>query len=152
MAVLPHLFGGSARDSARVHRPSSSSLGSPARVLVARSIRRVRGRHLLLTDAAGIAVAACLAMAMLSDATDSTMPFLASALMVGALVAIRIIVNVRLNLYTQDWRFASVPDLEHIIMAGVLGSAVAFGAYLAAQTLTSGLVPSVPAGSGSWSC
>ena len=43
------------------------------------------------------------------------------------LIAARVAVNVRFGLYSRRWRFASVPDLERIGVAVVVGSIVAAG-------------------------
>ena len=37
------------------------------------------------------------------------------------------LINVRFRLYSHDWRFASIPDLERISVAVALGSVAAFG-------------------------
>jgi FlaA1/EpsC-like NDP-sugar epimerase len=90
-----------------------------------RHAAELRGRYLLAFDLAGIIVAAYIALALRFDRLSG--PFLVPAfpMVVGLLVAVRTITNVRLGLYSRRWRFASVPDLERIVAAVALGTVVA---------------------------
>ena len=87
--------------------------GSP----VLRLAAGLRGRYLLAIDLIGIVVAAYIALALRFDRLSG--PFLVPAfpVVVGLLVAVRTITNVKLGLYSRRWRFASVPDLERIVAA-----------------------------------
>ena len=108
--------------------------GSP----VLRLAAGLRGRYLLAIDLIGIVVAAYIALALRFDRLSG--PFLVPAfpVVVGLLVAVRTITNVKLGLYSRRWRFASVPDLERIVAAVVLGTLVAavifYGTSAAAGT------------------
>ena len=116
---------------ALTQRSEAGTLGRPdsipsVRSIVARFVGRLRGRHLLVVDLVGVAAAAYLALALRYDnviGTDRFVPFLP---IVFVLVAARITSNLRFGLYSRRWRFASVPDLERIVVAIVAGSGVAF--------------------------
>ena len=51
------------------------------------------------------------------------------------LLAARTIVNINLGLYSRRWRNASVPDLERIVAAVVLGSLVSIVIFYGASTV-----------------
>lgn len=96
-----------------------------ARSALAAIVGQMRGRHLLVLDIIGIAMAAYLALAFRYDAEmalQKTMLF-APALIV--LLGVRVATNVQVGLYSRGWRFASVPELERIVLAVVAGSAIA---------------------------
>jgi FlaA1/EpsC-like NDP-sugar epimerase len=95
----------------------------------------LRGRYLFAIDLIGIVVAAYVALALRFDRISG--PFLAPAfpVVVGLLLAVRTIVNVRLGLYSRRWRFASVPDLERIVAAVALGSLVAVVTFYGASAI-----------------
>jgi FlaA1/EpsC-like NDP-sugar epimerase len=84
----------------------------------------LRGRHLFAIDLAGIVAAAYVALALRFDRLTEPMFVPAFPVVVGLLLAVRTITNVRLGLYSRRWRFASVPDLERIVAAVALGSLV----------------------------
>ena len=107
--------------------------------MVARFGWRLRGRHLLVADVLGIVAAAYLALALRYDnviGTDRFLPFLP---IVFVLVAVRVVTNIRLGLYNRHWQFASVPDLERIVAAVLVGSVFAFLIVAAASAVV--LVP-----------
>jgi FlaA1/EpsC-like NDP-sugar epimerase len=107
-------------------------LGSPARRIVARSIGRLRGRHLFIIDLFGIVAGAWAAMAIRFDEIVGIEKAVTSAILLTILlVEVRLVVNHRVGLYRQDWRFASVPDLLRIVLAGIAGSVVTLIVYLA---------------------
>jgi FlaA1/EpsC-like NDP-sugar epimerase len=84
--------------------------------------RLVRGRFLLAFDLVGIAVAAYLALVFgLVRFTDLAWVS-AAPLAIVLLLAVRTVANIRLGLYRRRWRFASVPELERITIAVLLGS------------------------------
>jgi FlaA1/EpsC-like NDP-sugar epimerase len=93
-----------------------------ARSTVTRIVGRIRGRHLLVVDLAGILVASYLALALRYDnaiGSERFLPFLPVVLM---LMIVRVAANVSFGLYSRGWRFASVPDLERIVAAVAAGS------------------------------
>ncbi len=83
----------------------------------------LRGRYLLAVDLVGIVIAAYVALAFRFDQISAPIHLAAFPLVVGLLLAVRTIFNIRLGLYTRHWRFASVPDLERIVLCVALGSA-----------------------------
>ena len=93
------------------------------------------GRYLFAIDLVGIVVAAFVALALRFDRISG--PFLLPAfpVIVGLLIAVRTITNIRLGLYSRRWRFASVPDLERIVAAVALGSLVALVLFYGASAL-----------------
>ncbi len=92
------------------------------------SIRRltteIRGRYLLAIDLVGIVIAAYVALALRFDRITGPVLVPAFPVVVGLLLAVRTITNIRLGLYSRRWRFASVPDLERIVAAVALGSLI----------------------------
>jgi FlaA1/EpsC-like NDP-sugar epimerase len=84
--------------------------------------RLIRGRFLLAFDLAGIAVAAYLSLALSLDRFTGPAWVSAVPLAIVLLLAVRTVANIRLGLYRRRWRFASVPDLERITIAVLLGS------------------------------
>jgi FlaA1/EpsC-like NDP-sugar epimerase len=88
---------------------------------------RIRGRHLLVVDLLGIALAAVVALTVRSDvsmaAADGGLLWV-----VIAVLFVRTLVNIRLGLYSHAWRYASVPDLERIVAALALGTLASFAA------------------------
>jgi len=103
---------------------------------VLRLVAELRGRYLLAIDLVGIIVAAYIALALRFDRLSG--PFLVPAfpMVVGLLVAVRTITNVKLGLYSRRWRSASVPDLERIVAAVALGSLVAAVIFYGASAVT----------------
>lgn len=113
------------------------------RALIARTVR-LRGRHLFLIDAVGIGVMTWVAMGLRYDTVAGLEAYIPAAFVVALLVvAARMVVNVRMSLYTQDWRFASIPDFERVLIASVLGSLVALGAFVTAWAVDSRLTAGV---------
>ena len=108
----------------RLSRPAKggSVTSSDTRVLMFAA--GLRGRYLLAIDLAGIVVAAYVALALRFDRISGPILVPAFPLVVGLLLAVRTITNIRLGLYRRRWRFASVPDLERIVAAAGLGSLV----------------------------
>ncbi len=107
----------------------------PVRSLIGRTLGRLRGRHLFLLDSLGISVGAYLAFAF-RNVTDAPDWMVGLVLMV---VAIHALVDMRLGLYTHDWRFASVPDLARIVVAIALGTLIACASVTLAAALDPGL-------------
>jgi FlaA1/EpsC-like NDP-sugar epimerase len=96
---------------------------------------RVRGRHLLVIDLLGIVVAAYVALALRYDRISGPVFVPAFPAVVGLLLGVRTITNVRLGLYSRRWRFASVPDLERIVAAVALGSLVSLTLFYGAAAV-----------------
>ncbi len=83
---------------------------------------RTRRPYLLAFDLVAIALAAYVALALRLDQITAPPSLPAFPVVVGLLVAIRTLTNVRLGLYSRRWRYASVPDLVRIVIAVSLGS------------------------------
>lgn len=114
-------------------REKLSSHGQGLRVrswlLVARFVGRLRGRHILVIDTAGIALAAYVALTFRNASVDAHPAFVFG--IIGLLVGVRTLVDIRFGLYAHDWRFASVPDLARIVTAVGLGTLVTGGIVFA---------------------
>jgi FlaA1/EpsC-like NDP-sugar epimerase len=125
---------------ALTQRSETGTLGLPGRVppvraIVMRFVGRIRGRHLLIVDLAGIISAAYFALALRYDnaiGSDRFLPFLPIVLV---LVGVRITANLKFGLYSRGWRFASVPDLERIVAAVAAGSIVTIGIVYGASVM-----------------
>jgi FlaA1/EpsC-like NDP-sugar epimerase len=123
----------------------SSSARRPARDLtrtlrffVAETVARLRGRHLFLLDTAGILIASWVAMSIRRDTfvqPEAAVPF--AFLLMALVLAVRTMVDIRFGLYRHDWRYASVPDLQRIVLAVVAGTIVAAGLLFVMDTLYS---------------
>ena len=101
----------------------------------------IRGRHLLVIDVLGIVVAAYVALEIRFD--DLSSPFLIPAfpVVVALLLCVRTVVNIRLGLYSRRWRFASVPDLERIVVAVALGSLISLCLFYGAAAIGGSALP-----------
>ena len=82
----------------------------------------MRGRFLFALDLVGIVLASCLALWLFDWSFRVPLPAL--AIVVALLLAARTIANIKLGLYSRRWRYASVPELERIAAAVVLGSLI----------------------------
>jgi FlaA1/EpsC-like NDP-sugar epimerase len=110
---------------ARPTTPSRPRLIERVWANVVRSIGRMRGRHLLVLDGIGIVLAAYLALAFRFD-TGNVIPAVTTfAPVIILLLVVRVVTNVRGGLYNRAWRFASVPELQRIVTAGLAGTIVA---------------------------
>ena len=89
----------------------------------------MRGRYLLALDLAGIVVASYLAIWLRFDLVSEPEPLPALPIAVALLLAARTVVYVKLGLYSRRWRYASVPELERIAAAVVLGSLISIIAF-----------------------
>lgn len=97
-----------------------------ARSLVVRVVSRLRGRHLLAIDLVGTALAGYMALSMGFDSVlgpDRVAPFL---LILALIILVRLVVNIRLGLYSRGWRFASVADLTRIAGTVAVASVIAY--------------------------
>jgi len=115
----------------RLARRPGRDLARPIRYFLADTISHLRGRHLFVLDTVGIVIAAWVAMAIRYDAFAEVEQAVPHALLLTLLIlGIRTIVDVRAGLYAHDWRFASVPDLQRIVVAGLAGSIIAAAAIV----------------------
>ncbi len=122
------LRGGRSRTSRRYGRDLTRSV----RFFLADITSRLRGRHLFVLDTTGVVLASVLALALRYDASGEIATQVPSAvLLVGLMLAIRTLVDVRVGLYAHDWRFASVPDLQRIVFAALAGSVLAAALFTA---------------------
>jgi FlaA1/EpsC-like NDP-sugar epimerase len=101
------------------------------RFVLAETMSGLRGRHLFVIDTLGIALAAWIAMAIRYPSARLEDEIPAALALILLMVAVRTLVNLRMGLYAHDWRFASVPDLQRIIIASVVGTLIAAGAFYA---------------------
>jgi FlaA1/EpsC-like NDP-sugar epimerase len=86
-------------------------------------------------DVLGIGVAAYLALSLRYDkviGADGFVPFLP---ILVVLLSARVASNIRFGLYSRHWRFASVPDLERIVAAVLVGSIAACATVYAAAVV-----------------
>ena len=109
----------------RGHRNAGSSVAAT----------EIRGRYLLVLDLSGSSIAAYVALAIRFDRVSGPIFVPAFPVVVGLLLAVRTITNVRLGLYARRWRFASIPDLERIVAAVALGTLVALVIFYGASAL-----------------
>jgi len=102
---------------------------------------QLRGRFLLAIDLLGIVVAAYLAAAFRFDRISGPVFVPGFPLVVGLLLAVRTFTNIRLGLYSRRWRYASVGDLERIIVAVALGSLAAISIFYGLALLSGAAWP-----------
>jgi FlaA1/EpsC-like NDP-sugar epimerase len=95
-----------------------------------------RRRNLFAFDGVSIAIAAYLAFVLESDTLGGPPALPVALLAIAVLLAARTVANVRLGLYSRRWRFASVPELERIAMAVLLGSVLAVALYYTVLALS----------------
>lgn len=107
-----------------------SSLPS-VRAEVVRAVSGLRGRHLLVIDVAGT-VAAAFVVLVLRYESGGADRFLHFSPIVAILVLMRVIANLRFGLYSRSWRFTSVPDVQRIVAAVLVGSATTYGLVVVA--------------------
>ncbi len=85
-------------------------------------VGHLRGRYLLAIDLVGIVIAAYVALALRFDRLSGPIMVAWFPLVVGLLLAVRTVTNIRLGLYSRRWRYASVPELGRIVAAAAVGS------------------------------
>ena len=96
----------------------------------------MRGRFLFALDLAGIVLASYLAVGLLQfDLVDGPSPIPAFPIVVALLLAARTVANIKWGLYSRRWRYASVPELERIAAAVVLGSVISIIVFYGASDL-----------------
>ena len=106
------------------------------RARIARMVARLRGRHLLVIDLIGIVAAAYIALTLRKDDVLGGDEFGNFLPIVAIVLAARLAANVRFGLYSRGWRFASVPDLERILAAVVVGTIAALGTAFVASVVS----------------
>ena len=89
------------------------------------AIRRLRGRHLFVIDAVGLAAASWLALTIPAGAPAAATELWQFLPAAALLIAVRLLVNVVFGLYSRLWVHASVPDLVEIVWATAWGTLVA---------------------------
>jgi FlaA1/EpsC-like NDP-sugar epimerase len=89
------------------------------------SVGRMRGRHLLVVDVIGIVLAFFVALAFRFDTEGALPAFVTFGPVLVFILLIRVTMNIRGGLYNRAWRFASLPELQRIVTAGVAGTIVA---------------------------
>ena len=97
--------------------------------------KALRGRHLLVIDLVGIVLAAYLALALRFDRITGPARIQDLPLILCLLLTVRTTTNIGLGLYSRRWRFASVSDLEQIVLAVVVGSLVSIAIFYGATVL-----------------
>ncbi len=125
------------------HRPHGPSSALHVEAGIARIARRLRARELLAIDLLGTIVAAYAALAI---RYDRFIGFELAGLflpVLGLLLAVRTIVNLRLGLYSRGWRFASIPEVIRIVSAVFIGTVATVVVF---YTLSAVAGPVVPAG------
>ena len=106
---------------------------------------RLRARQLITIDVVGLVLASFLALAFRFDAEGALRRIGDFAPVLTVLLVIRVAANLRSGLYDRRWRYASVPELERIVVSVVAGSIIA-GAIVYAV----GGIQSVVMGGPSW--
>jgi FlaA1/EpsC-like NDP-sugar epimerase len=94
-----------------------------------------RGRYLLAIDLVGVALASYFAVALRFDRISGPVFVPAFPLVLVLLLAVRTITCQAAGLYARRWRHASVPDLERIVVAVLLGSLVSLAIFYGANLL-----------------
>ena len=84
----------------------------------------LRGRHLLVIDLVCVGLAFVLAFGLRLDVPERAFPtYLARyAWLLLPLLAVRIGINLRFNLYQRLWRYASVEEMQAIVLSTSVGS------------------------------
>jgi len=129
--------------------PGPDPVAAPARVdspgsdrshrhLAAWLARHIKGRNLFAIDLIGIVVAAYLALALRFDQITGPLAVPELPFVVVLLLTARTISNIRLGLYDRRWRYASVPELEAIVGAVVLGSLLSVVVFYGTSPLWDG--------------
>ncbi len=93
----------------------------------------LRGRHLLIIDALCVGVAFVVSFALRLDAPSEAFQWHLQrfAWFVLPLIAVRIGTNLSFRLYQRLWRYASIEEMQAIVMAAAVGS-VGFGIFILA--------------------
>ncbi len=90
-----------------------------------------RGRHLLVIDVICVVVAFVVSFALRLDVPSRAFPFFLERYIwfVLPLIAIRVAANLSFRLYQRLWRYASIEEMQAIVLATSAGT-VAFGLLL----------------------
>lgn len=103
------------------------------RWMSARLVGSLRGRHLLVLDLLGVVAAAYVVLVLRYDNGVGGARFVHFLPIVVVLVAVRVTSNLWFGLYNRSWRFATVPDVQRIVAAVLVGSAATFGIVVGAS-------------------
>ena len=136
---LPPRFADVFRGAPRFVRAPSSARSIEA--TIARVARRLRARQLLVIDLVGIVVASYAALVIRFDrlpGLDMVGVFLP---VLGLLIAVRLLINLRFGLYSRGWRFASIPEVMRITSAVFVGSVVTVALFYSLSAIVGPIVP-----------
>ena len=134
---IPPRFADAFRASPR-HRPPSAVVVEAG---IARIARRLRARQLLAMDLLSTILAAYAALAICYDrfiGLELAGLFLP---VLGLLLVVRTIVNLRLGLYSRGWRFASIPEVIRIVSAVLIGTVATVAVFYFLSVVSGPLVP-----------
>ena len=121
-----------------VHHPSlpgDDPPEAPAPPILVELAGRIHGRHLIALDTLGIVIAAMLALALRFDGQIPPGYLRVLVPVTLLLVAVRAIVDYRLGLYRRSWLHASVPDMQRIVIAALVGTVVTMVIFYGAVIL-----------------
>lgn len=109
----------------------------------------LRGRHLLVLDAATVALSFLASLVLRFDAPSSLFNEYLERFVwvIPILLVVRVGVFVGIGLYQRVWRYASIGELQAIVVAVALSSAVAYGSVYLLGALVprlAGLPRSIP--------
>ena len=107
---------------------------------------RVRSRHLFVMDAAGLLLAALMAVSVWMNRPPDPAMLAAAAWIVGIIVFSQIAVNIALGLYATSWRFASINEMWRLLsctLAGSVSAMLIVAAILAFNPPVAAGMPSV---------
>jgi FlaA1/EpsC-like NDP-sugar epimerase len=105
------------------------------------SVVGVRNRYLLGLDVLLLPLAAYLAFVLRLDTFDVD-PYRSTALLCMAIALLKIFLFYVFGGYSRYWVFASLPELQLILLTTALGEFASMGAMLVVSTLTT--IPAVP--------
>ena len=121
--------------SGRIERVSEVCFTNPRLEALGYLAGRVRGRHLLMLDLAGVAAAGYVALTLRYDHLVEPRTLLVFSSVLAVLLPVRTMADTGLGLYSRRWRFASVPDLGRIMAAIALGSLVSLALFYGSSAL-----------------
>ena len=108
---------------------------------IAHVARRLRARHLLVIDLLGIVVASYIALAIRFDRFPGLEMASTFLPVLALLLAVRVVVNIRLGLYSRGWRYASIPEVVRITVAVFLGTILAATLFYTLSAVHGPIVP-----------
>ena len=115
----------------------------------ASSILKLRNRHFFFLDLLALCLIPMLALALRTDGMAPFRQYWAALVLFTAMaVIVRLAVFARYELYQRYWRFASIDELEQIILAVVVSTAVIFVVFVAVRIPLLGICDRLPAACG----